>query len=163
MDPVSSLASRVMQALLQKGATLSTAESCTGGLISKYMTDLPGSSAVFAGACVTYTNEMKIKLLGVDPAIIERETEVSHACAEAMAEGARKTLGTTYALSATGFAGPGGGNDRDPVGTVYIGLATPMEVTSVRFTAPTGSTRKEVREQATLAALELLIATVSAS
>ncbi len=162
MDPVSSLASRVMQALLQKGATLSTAESCTGGLISKCMTDLPGSSAVFAGACVAYTNEIKIKLLGVDPAIIERDTEVSYACAEAMALGARKTLGTTYALSTTGFAGPGGGNDRDPVGTVYIGLATPMGVTSIRFMASIGSTREAVREQAALAALELLSATLTA-
>lgn len=162
MDPISSLASRVMQALLQKGATLSMAESCTGGLISKCMTDLPGSSAVFAGACVAYTNEIKIKLLGVDPAIIERDTEVSYACAEAMALGARKTLGTTYALSTTGFAGPGGGNDRDPVGTVYIGLATPVGVSAIRFHAPTGAGREAVREQAALAALELLSATLTA-
>ncbi len=157
MQTIAASASDVMQALLQKQATLSTAESCTGGLIAKSMTDLPGSSAIFSGACVTYTNAVKMRMLGVDPAIIERDTEVSHACAKAMAEGARKAIDTTYALSTTGFAGPGGGNDRDPVGTVYIGLATPSGSTSVRFSAPVGAAREEVREAATVAALELLL------
>ncbi len=161
MTPNTSTLSRLcreaMQGLLDRGATLSTAESCTGGLIAKALTDLPGSSAVFTGACVTYTNEAKVKLLGVDPGIIARDTEVSRACAAAMAEGVRERLGTTYALSTTGFAGPGGGNERDPVGTVYIGFSTPSGSTAIRFSAPTGAVRTQVRTAAACAALALLI------
>ncbi len=149
-------AQTVMRSLLARGETLSTAESCTGGLVAKAMTDLSGSSAVFSGAFVTYTNEVKIKLLGVDPALIERESEVSAACAMAMAEGARARIGSTYALSLTGYAGPGGGTDADPVGTVYIGFATKDATRAIRFSAPTGATRSEVRLLAAIRALELL-------
>ncbi len=149
-------AQTIMRALLAREETLSTAESCTGGLVAKAMTDLPGSSAVFSGALVTYTNEVKIKLLGVDPAIIERESEVSAACAMAMAEGARARIGSTYALSLTGYAGPGGGTAADPVGTVYIGFATKNAARAIRFSAPAGATRSEVRISAAIRALELL-------
>ncbi len=146
----------LVQLLAEHGATLSTAESCTGGLIAKVMTDIPGSSAVFSGACVTYTNQAKMDLLGVSAELIERDTEVSLSCAEAMAAGARERLKTDYALSTTGFAGPGGGTDEDPVGTVYIGFATPHGSTSVRFCAPIGSDRAQVRCAAALYALKLL-------
>lgn len=148
-------ARRVLELLALRGETLSTAESCTGGLIAKTMTDLPGSSAVFCGACVTYTNEVKVALLGVDPSVIERYTEVSLACAEAMAKGARERIATTYALSTTGYAGPGGGSENDPVGTVYIALASPSFVRGERFFCP-GGTREEVRNAATVRALEIL-------
>ena len=151
------MANKVLCALKERGATLSTAESCTGGLIAKCMTDLAGSSAVFSGACVTYTNEVKMALLGVAPELIEAHTEVSFACAEAMAMGARERIGTTYALSTTGYAGPGGGTDADPVGTVYIALATPDGVRSERFSAPAGATRAEVRAAAAMRAMELLL------
>ena len=147
---------RVVEELLKRGETLSTAESCTGGLIAKSVTDIPGASAAFLGACVTYTNEIKTALLGVDPEIFERDSEVSTACAEEMAIGARERLGTTYALSATGYAGPGGGTEQDPVGTVYIALATPFGVTCKRFSAPSGANRTAVRKLATLCALEML-------
>ncbi len=150
-------AERILAILSARGETLSAAESCTGGLIAKLMTDLPGSSAVFAGACVTYTNDLKIRLLGVEPEIIDRETEVSAACAAAMAKGARERMGTTYALSTTGFAGPGGGNDRDPVGTVYIGISTPNGTHAERFSAPEGASREEVRVAAAARALEILV------
>ncbi len=150
-------AQKILRLLAARGETLSTAESCTGGLIAKVITDIAGSSAVFAGACVTYTNEVKTALLGVDPAIIERDTEVSVACAEAMAKGARERIGTTYALSTTGYAGPTGGTEQDPVGTVYIGLATPDGVCSERFCAPASSTRVGVRTAAALRALEMLL------
>lgn len=150
-------ATRVVQSLQKRGETLSTAESCTGGLVAKAMTDIAGSSSVFFGACVTYTNEIKIALLGVDPTIIEEHTEVSFACAEAMARGARERMKTTYALSTTGYAGPTGGTDADPVGTVYIALATPDYVKSERFTAPAGATRAEVRTAAAIRALEMLL------
>ena len=111
-----------MHALLARGETLSSAESCTGGLIAKVITDIPGSSAALMGACVTYTNEVKINLLGVDPEIIVRVSEVSFECAEAMATGAKARMQSTYAVSTTGYAGPGGGTEKDPVGTVYIAV-----------------------------------------
>lgn len=153
---LTTLAESTVRALRARGETLSSAESCTGGLIAKAVTDISGSSEVFAGACVTYTNAVKISLLGVDPTIIERMSEVSFACAEAMAKGARERLGTTYALSTTGYAGPTGGTEQDPVGTVYIALATPHGVRSERFTAMTGASRADVRQGAAAYALGLL-------
>ncbi len=151
------MAKRVVEELLLRGQTLSTAESCTGGLIAKSMTDIPGSSAAFSGGCVTYTNEAKITLVGVAPKTIERDTEVSASCAEEMTRGVRERLGSTYALSTTGFAGPGGGTEKDPVGTVYIALATPDSVRCERLEAPCGSTRSGVRNAAAYRALEMLL------
>ena len=153
---ISSMAKRVVRELAARGITVSTAESCTGGLIAKLITDVSGSSAVLAGGCVSYTNEIKISVLGVDPTIIERNTEVSHACAAAMAEGARARFGTDLAVSTTGYAGPTGGTERDPVGTVYIAVATPNGTRTERFSAPLGATRCGVRNAAAYRALELL-------
>jgi len=149
-------ATRLVRALAQRGITVGTAESCTGGLVAKLITDVAGSSSVLLGGFVTYTNEIKTCLLGVDPLIFERDTEVSHACAKAMAEGARKRLGTTLAVSLTGFAGPTGGTDKDPVGTVYIGVSSPRGTISERFTAPDPTAREAVRCAAAARALELL-------
>lgn len=156
MNPSVEIASSLIREGTLKNITVSAAESCTGGLIAKLLTDVAGSSAVFCGACVTYTNEAKINLLGVDPTIIEEHTEVSHACAKAMAEGVRRMLGTTLAVSTTGYAGPTGGTETDPVGTVYIGVSTPKGVFSERFFAPAELDRNGVREAAALRALELL-------
>ena len=153
---ISSMAKRVVRELAARGITVSTAESCTGGLIAKLITDVSGSSAVLAGGCVSYTNEIKISVLGVDPTIIERDTEVSHACAAAMAEGARARFGTDLAVSTTGYAGPTGGTERDPVGTVYIAVASPNGTRTERFSAPLGATRSGVRNAAAYRALELL-------
>lgn len=155
-------ARRLVKLCVRYGVTVGTAESCTGGLIAKAITDIPGSSAALCGGLVTYTNEVKIKLLGVDPAIIERDTEVSLTCAKAMAEGARECLGVTLAVSTTGFAGPGGGTETDPVGTVYLGLATPQGVISERFSAPPCATRAQVRNAAALRALTLLCDAIEA-
>lgn len=151
-------AARLVEEFSARGITVGTAESCTGGLIAKLITDIPGSSAVLSGGFVTYTNEVKTALLGVDPNIFVRETEVSHACAEAMAQGAKERLSCTLAVSATGFAGPGGGTEKDPVGTVYLGIATPNGTYSERFSAPVGSTREEVRNAAAMRAMEMLLA-----
>jgi len=140
--------------LLQRGETLATAESCTGGLIAKLITDIPGSSAAFPGGCVTYTNEIKEKLLGVRAETIEKYTEVSLPCAEEMAEGARRALGAHWGVSTTGYAGPAGGTEADPVGTVYIAVAGETGVFSFRFSAPLGATRAQVRAAAAKAALE---------
>lgn len=148
-------AAAVVKELAARHLTVSSAESCTGGWIAKAITDIPGSSAVFSGGAVTYTNEMKIRLLGVDPAIIERETEVSAACATAMADGARRAFATDLAVSTTGFAGPGGGNGKDPVGTVYLGFSAREGSFAVR--ASFDGDREAVREAAVRAALCLIL------
>lgn len=157
MTAQENLAARLVRAFAEKGMTLSTAESCTGGLIAKLVTDIPGSSAVFVGGCVSYTNDVKMRVLGVPRDVIDRETEVSAACAMAMAEGARRLFKTDVAVSTTGFAGPSGGTARDPVGTVYIGLATPRGTSCVRFSAPQGISRDEVRTLAASRALKEIL------
>ena len=121
---VDSLERALVGKLIEKGRTLCCAESCTGGLIAQRITDVSGCSAVFFGGCVTYTNEMKMALLGVSGETLERYTAVSPQTAMEMARGARLRLGTDIAVSATGYAGPTGGTESDPVGTVYIGLST---------------------------------------
>ena len=151
---ISALAVKTMK---EKNVTVATAESCTGGLISKCITDVAGSSAVLAGGMVTYTNRIKTDVLGVDASIIEEHTEVSHACAKAMAERAKTLFGTDYALSATGYAGPGGGTEKDPTGTVYIGIATPNGVRSERICVE-NATRTQVRNAVAHYALQMLLA-----
>ena len=150
------LAGRLVAEFSQKGLTVSTAESCTGGLIAKSLTDIPGSSAVLAGGCVSYTEAVKQKVLGVPKEILKTKTAVSEDCAKAMAEGARKLFGTDVAVSATGYAGPGGGTEKDPVGTVYIGLATKEKVVCKRIFVP-NATREQVREEAAKTAIEMAI------
>ena len=154
MRTENAVAVRLVRSFAARGLTFSTAESCTGGLIAKLVTDVPGSSAVLAGGCVSYVNDVKIRVLGVDPAVIARDTEVSEACARAMAEGARRLFGTDVAVSTTGFAGPGGGTDRDPVGTVYVGVATARGTTCFRVSEPPSSTRAAIRTAAAIRALE---------
>lgn len=145
----------VVGALLKEaGATLAVAESCTGGLLGETITAVPGSSDYFVGGYLTYTDRMKSALLGVDPAILEANTAVSGPVAEAMAAGARERTGATYALSVTGVAGPDGGTEATPVGTVFIGLAGPDRVTSRRFRFP--GDRGRVRGFAVQTALDML-------
>ena len=103
--------------------TLALAESCTGGYIAHRLTNVPGASVVFPGGFTTYSNEAKESCLGVPAATLATHGAVSEATARAMAEGARKTLKTTYALAVTGIAGPTGGSAEKPVGTVYMALA----------------------------------------
>lgn len=109
------------------GATISVAESCTGGLITHRLTNIPGSSAYVERSFVVYSNRAKQELLGVPAQVLEERGAVSEPVARLMAEGCRKAAGTTYALSVTGIAGPGGGTPDKPVGTAYIGIATPDE------------------------------------
>ena len=121
---VPSLEAVVLAALKEKGLTLGTAESCTGGLIAKRITDLPGASSALKGGVVSYTNEVKINLLGVSPALLEEKGAVCAEVAEAMAEGARRALGSDLAVSATGVAGPDSDDRGNPVGLVYVALHT---------------------------------------
>jgi len=117
----------LIRLLIDKKLTISTSESCTGGLISKQITDVPGASACFAGGAVTYSNESKTGILGVNPFNLEQFGAVSEQVASEMAEGARIKFGSDIALSATGIAGPSGGTDEKPVGLVYMGFSTPHE------------------------------------
>ena len=153
------MAALAVKALKNKQSTLATAESCTGGLIAKSVTDIAGSSAVLAGGMVTYTNRIKIDVLGVDENIIKEHYEVSYACAEAMAKRAKEVFGTDYALSATGYAGPGGGTEKDPTGTVYVGIATPSGVRTERICVE-NATRAQVRNTVTHHAFEMLLAEI---
>lgn len=116
-----------------RGLTVATAESCTGGMIGQRITAIPGASAVYLGGCITYTNEQKIQLLGVNPVTIDAHTEVSAETAAEMAAGVRERLGADVGLSTTGYAGPGGGTEENPVGTVFVAVATRNGVTVQRL------------------------------
>lgn len=120
-----SLENQVGQALLAGGFTISTAESCTGGLIAHRLTNISGSSAYVLGGLVVYSNQAKQSLLGVQEATLMAYGAVSEQVATEMAVNARGLFGTTFALSVTGIAGPGGGSAEKPVGLTYIGLAGP--------------------------------------
>ena len=116
----------VIKLLREKGMTFSAAESCTGGDVARRFTDMPGASAFFKGGVVTYTNEAKAKLLGIDPALIEEKGAVSHEVAKAMAENVRAMLGTDIGVGVTGLAGPDGDGVHE-VGTVFVSLAVEGE------------------------------------
>ena len=153
-DDLYQAAKRVVQKFAANGLTLSTAESCTGGLIAKLLTDVPGSSAVLAGGCVSYTNDVKIHVLGVPKEIIDHDTEVSESCAKAMADAARRLFLTDVAVSTTGYAGPSGGTPDNPVGTVYIAVSTKNHTSCTKLSAPPTSTRDHIRSLAALTALQ---------
>lgn len=127
----SSLEKVIVDRLSARGETLATAESCTGGLLAHRVTNVPGASAVFLEGFVTYANEAKTRALGVDAALLRAHGAVSREVAAAMAEGARTAAGVDHALATTGIAGPGGGSEAKPVGTVFIALATKLGPTTV--------------------------------
>lgn len=148
---------RQIQEKLQAGqATVATAESCTGGLVATYLTHLPGSSAVYLGGVSAYANLVKTSLLGVPADLVAAHGAVSAPVAEAMAAGVRERLGATYGVALTGIAGPGGATADKPVGTVYLGVASPGRVRSVRLAL--AGDRAAVREAAAQAALRELLA-----
>ncbi len=144
----------VGEALRAKGATLSVAESCTGGMLAERITSVPGSSDYFSGGFLVYTNRLKALLLGIDAAVLQESGAVSEPVAEAMARGAKQSTGSTYALSVTGVAGPGGGTEAKPTGTVIIGLADPEGCRSKRFRFL--GDRARVRNLAVQSALDML-------
>ncbi|HJQ68272.1 MAG TPA: competence/damage-inducible protein A [Blastocatellia bacterium] len=140
--------------LLIKRYTIATAESCTGGLIAERITRVPGASDYFVGSVVSYTNESKEALLGVPRDLIESRGAVSGEVAEAMARGVKERTGATIGLSVTGVAGPGGGTEAVPVGTVYIGLADDIMTSNRRLILP--GDRHLIRWRASTAALEMV-------
>jgi len=150
--------SRLVAICKERGVTLATAESCTGGLIAGRITSVPGASAIFLGGVVSYANAVKRDLLGVPQEILDRSGTVSAECAEAMASGVRARLGADAAVSVTGIAGPDGGTPQKPVGLIYFGVATAAGTRSVRGLF--AGDRAAVRRQAADRALELLAGAV---
>lgn len=145
---------KMSAALKSTGSTLSIGESCTGGLVSMKITQVPGSSDYFLGSAVTYSNMSKSRVLGVSPETISKFGAVSEESAIEMAEGAARTFLSDYAASATGIAGPGGCTKSKPVGTVCIGLTDGRR--SIAFTKHFEGDRDEVREQTAEAVFMLL-------
>ncbi len=161
MDPeLIAVATRVLDANRKAGKTVALAESCTGGLVSAALTEIAGSSEVFDRGFVTYSNEAKVEAIGVSLDILETFGAVSVAVAWAMAQGALQHSGADTAVAVTGVAGPGGGSDKKPVGTVVFARAErdgdpDSIVADVRHFGDLG--RSEIRRQAALVALELLM------
>ncbi len=153
-DKRDTLHSVVARLLLAQGATLVTAESCTGGLVSKLLTDLPGSSGFFLEGFIVYSNAAKTARLGVPAALIEEHGAVSEASARAMAEGARAASGATWAIAITGIAGPGGATESKPVGTTHIAVAGPTGTVHLPRRFPFD--RERNRTAAAFGALDLL-------
>ena len=148
------LAEVVGQLLRKANASLSVAESCTGGHLAHQFTQIPGSSDYFKGGIVSYANEVKMNQLGVSASILSEFGAVSEPCITAMSEGARKVLGTTYSLATSGIAGPTGGTDDKPVGTVWIALAHPNGVITRKLQL--AGTRMQNIHMTSLASLNLL-------
>lgn len=157
----STLEEVVGRLLVARGANLVTAESCTGGQIAARLTDVAGSSAFFNGGAVTYSNELKQQLLGVPAEMLAEHGAVSEPVARAMAEGARLRLGGTFAVAVTGIAGPGGGSEEKPVGTVHLALAGPEGTEAIRVLLP--GDRTMVRRQTSQRALEMVRRRLQAS
>lgn len=147
-------------AALLAGRTIATAESCTAGMVAARLTDRPGSSAYVAGGVVSYSNEAKAELLGVDPALIALHGAVSEPVAEAMAAGALRRFDADTAVSTTGIAGPGGGSDEKPVGTVCFSVMLGDGTTITRTLLLPGN-RSDVRERSTTVAMHLLARTLT--
>lgn len=142
-------------AALLAGRTIATAESCTAGMIAARLTDRAGSSAYVAGGVVSYSNEAKADLLGVDPSLIATHGAVSEPVAEAMAAGALRRFGADTAIATTGIAGPGGGSAEKPVGTVCFSVTLGDGTTTTRTLLLPGS-RSDVRERSTTVAMHML-------
>ena len=159
-DEIDALAKRVVEENAKAGRKVALAESCTGGLVCAALTEIPGSSSVLERGFVTYSNQAKMELLGVPQDIIDTFGAVSVACVWAMAQGALKRSDADVAVAISGVAGPDGGSEHKPVGTVVFAQAKRGEENTdpvAEMRKLDGSSRAEVRRQATLVALELLL------
>ena len=146
---------KIIETLASQNQTVSFAESCTGGRITAAFTAISGASAVLNGSMVTYSNEIKHSWLGVENEVLENFGAVSSQCVVQMLEGIQRSSGADYTIAVSGIAGPTGGTEEKPVGTVYIGLQTPssQEVFQCLFEGD----REQVQEQSTLFAIEKLV------
>jgi PncC family amidohydrolase len=157
LDPIDllGLAERLQAVCLAAGLTVSTAESCTGGLVAHALTEVPGSSAYFLGGVVAYADATKQAELDVPRGLIERHGAVSAQVARAMAAGARRAIGTDLAVAVTGIAGPGGGTSAKPVGLTYVAVDGPAGCEVRRFVWP--HDRSANKRASAAAAIELLL------
>ena len=151
---MNSSAEQALSHLREQGLTLATAESCTGGLLAKRLTDLPGVSACYRGGVVCYTNDAKRDLLGVPEETLERYGAISEQTARALAQGAAQRLGADIGVGITGIAGPGGGTDDKPTGLVYISVWYDGKFFTRKMQSSLG--RDRVRMQAASTALDLI-------
>jgi len=151
-DKVTQLSELLGHHLLQSHSSITTAESCTGGGIAKALTEISGCSSYFEGGFVTYSEQSKQRFLGVSPATLQQYGVVSEAVAKEMSEGACQAYSANYAISVTGYAGPGGGSKNKPVGTVCFGFASVTEKTITRLCHFSGD-REAIRQQAVAFAL----------
>jgi len=145
----------IQEFCISKSWKLAVAESCTGGLIGARLTSVPGSSSYFAGGVIAYSNDLKKNLLNVSAGLLESEGAVSGPVVEAMVRGVIAATGADCGISVTGVAGPDGGTEEKPVGTVWVGVAVPSGTTSRLFTF--SGDRAAVREQTVKTALELFL------
>jgi nicotinamide-nucleotide amidase len=152
MKNIRKLTEKIIQVLTQKEQTISFAESCTGGRIAAAFTAVSGASEVLHGACITYSNDIKHQWLGVSNEVLENYGAVSEPCVAQMLEGIQKMTRSDYAIAVSGIAGPSGGTEFKPVGTVYIGIRTPFDqqVYHCHF----NGSRDDVQEQSTRFAIE---------
>lgn len=155
------LSCELVSLLSKKGLTLSVAESCTGGLIAKSITDVPGVSSVFYGGVVSYDNSVKMNILGVCEKTLMSVGAVSSECACQMASGVKCALKTDVSLSTTGIAGPGGATPTKPVGTVWVGLSANGSCESSLLSIDSSLSREEIRRNAAYLAIKLLIKKIS--
>lgn len=161
-NPLSALALEVVEVFSARGFTIATAESCTGGLIAGMITDIPGSSAVLDRGYVTYSNDAKIEMLGVDEDLFAENGPgaVSEEVAEQMARAALQKSSTDIAISVTGIAGPGGGSDQKPVGLVWFGCACDWAPTFTISRHFDDNGRDAIRAESVMTALMILIETL---
>ena len=159
-EDAATAAREVIAACIEHGWTIATAESCTGGLVAAALTDVPGASAAFECGYVTYSNDAKVRTLGVSADLVARHGAVSKEVARAMAEGALREAGADLAVAITGIAGPGGGSAKKPVGLVHIAAAsrarTLARMLRVRDDEPDAD-RERVRQISAAAALLLAL------
>lgn len=156
---ISELSSKAVAALKEKGLHCTFAESLTGGLIAATLVNTSGASEVFEGSLVSYCDKVKHEKLGVDEQVLSTKTAVSYECATQMSRGAMEKFGADVAISATGYAGPGGGTVEDPAGTFYLGYCDKNGNGSNRYHVD--GTRAEVRDYAVKMALTLLLERVN--
>ena len=155
---ISRAVSDLGECLLVEENLLATAESCTGGLLASTLTDTVGSSEWYAGSVIAYSNEVKTRLLGVKPEMLEKHGAVSEAVVKAMAEGVLKAVGANVSVAISGIAGPGGGTPEKPVGTVWMAWAWPGGTRAKGYSL--SGTREEIKEQSVLAAINGLLGVV---
>jgi len=152
------LLDNLQQLCIEQGVSVAVAESCTAGLIASKLTSLPGSSSYFKGGIVAYQNEIKTKILGVSQSIIDEKTEVSAEVVNQMAQSVLKKFDADFAIATSGYAGPNGGTDKNPIGTVFIAIASAVGVVSTRFIF--SGNRQSVVNQSSESALSLLCAEI---